>query len=97
MHEVFRLRLIVNEMELSLLSTLFVARAETQLSRNVIFSLKFRYRPPNDFLVSSLQIHFNQFLVSSLQIHFNHSCMKYVLNELHEMKEEDLSFPNMCH
>ena len=24
-------------------------RAETQLSRNVMFSLKFRYRPPNDF------------------------------------------------
>ena len=57
-------------------------RAGTQLSRIVVFSLKFRYRSSNDFLVSSLQIH------------FNHSCVKY---ELHEMKEEDLSFPNMCH
>ena len=58
---------------------------EPQLSRNVIFSLKFRYRPPNDFLVSSLQIH------------FNHSCVKYASYELHQMEEEDLSFPNMCH
>ena len=33
--------------------------AETELSRNVIFSLKFRYRPPNDILVSSRQIVFN--------------------------------------
>ena len=61
-------------------------RAETQLSRNVIFSLKFRYRPPNDFLVSSLQIHL-----------INHSCVKYASYELHQMKEEDLSFTNMCH
>ena len=38
---------------------------ETELSRNVIFSLRFRYRPPNDILVPSLQ---NA---------FNHSCMKY--------------------
>ena len=48
-------------------------RAETELSRNVIFSLKFRYRPPNDFLVPSLQID------------FNHSCMKYASYELHQM------------
>ena len=76
--------LIVNETELSLLSTLYVAtavsqwkrtrliklckckqnfaisstfllievsyeRAEIELSRNVIFLLEFRYRPPNDF------------------------------------------------
>ena len=60
-------------------------RAKTQLSRNVIFSLKFRYGPPNEFFVSSLQIH------------LNHSCVKYALYELHQMKEEDLSFPNMCH
>ena len=32
-HEVFRLRLFVNEMELSLLSTLFVATAGTQRKR----------------------------------------------------------------
>ena len=125
MHQVFRLLclwLIVNETELSLLSTLFVAtagsrwkrtrliklwkckhyfkqtelcyswliflievsyeRAEIELSRNVIFSLKFRYRPPNDFSVSSLQIV------------FNHSCVKYASYELHQMKEEDLSFTN---
>ena len=47
--------------------------------------LKFRYRPPNDFLVSSLQIA------------LNHSCVKYASSELHQMKDEDLSFPNMCH
>ena len=34
------------------------------------------------------------FLVSSLQIVFNHPCVKF---ELHQMKEEDLSFTNMCH
>ena len=60
-------------------------RAETELFRYMIFSLKFRYRPPNDFLVSSLHIH------------FNHSCMKYASYDLHQMKEENLSFPNMCH
>ena len=60
-------------------------RTETQLSGNVFFSLKFRYHPPNDFFVSSLQIH------------FSHSCVKYALYELHQMKEEDLSFTNMCH
>ena len=59
-------------------------RAETQLSRNVIFSLKFRYRPPNDFWVSSLQIH------------LNHSCMEYASYGLHQMKEEDLCLTNMC-
>ena len=59
-------------------------RAEMELSRNVIFSLKFRYRPPNDFLVSSLEIA------------FNHSCVKYASYEL-QTKEDDLSFPNMCH
>ena len=63
-----------------LLTEVSYERAETQLSRNMIFSLKFRYRPPNDFLVSSLQIH------------SNHSCVKYALYELHQMKEEDLSF-----
>ena len=60
-------------------------RAETQLPRNEIYSLKFRYLPPNDFLVSSLQID------------VNHSCVKCASYELHQMKEEDLSFPNMCH
>ena len=47
-------------------------------------SLKFRYRPPNDFLVSSLQIC------------FDHSCVKYASYELHQMTKEDLSFTNMC-
>ena len=56
-----------------------------ELSRNVIFSLKFRYRLPNDFLVSSLQIV------------FDHSCVKYASYGLLQMKEEDLSFTNMCH
>ena len=51
---------------------------------NVISSLKSRYRLPNDLLVSSFQID------------FNHSCVKYTLYELHQMKE-DLSFTNMCH
>ena len=37
----------------------------------------------------------NDFLVSSLQINFNHSCVKYASFELHQMKEEDLSFTNM--
>ena len=60
-------------------------RAEHELSRNVIFSLKFRYCPPHDFLVPSLQIV------------CNHSCMKYASYELHQMNEEDLSFTNMCH
>ena len=55
-------------------------RAEIELSRNAIFPLKFRYRPPYDFLVSSLQIA------------FNHSCVKYASYELNNMKEEDLSF-----
>ena len=106
--------LIVNETELSLLSTLFVAssgsqwkrirliklwkykhyfkqtelcysllifltevsyeRAENELSRNVIFSLKFRYRPPSDILVSSLQIV------------RNHSSVKYSSYELGYIK-----------
>ena len=48
-----------------------------------IFSLKFRYRLKNDFLVSSLQIV------------LNHSCVKYVSYELHQMKGEDLSFNNI--
>ena len=52
---------------------------------NVIFSFKFRYRPPNDFDVSSLQTV------------CNHSCVTYASYELHQMKEEDLSFTNMCH
>ena len=60
-------------------------RAETELSRNLNFSSKFRYRPPNDFLVSFLQIA------------FNHSCAKYASYELHQIQEEDLSFTNMCH
>ena len=47
--------------------------------------MKFWYRPPNDFLVSSLQIH------------FDHSFVKYAWYEMRQMKEEDLSFPNMCH
>ena len=34
-------------------------RAENELSRNVIFSLEFRYRPPNDFWVPFLQIDSN--------------------------------------
>ena len=59
---------------------------ENELSRNVIFSLKFIYRPPNDFLVPSSSNWF-----------FNHSCVKYASYELHQMKEEDLSFTNMCH
>ena len=46
-------------------------RAETQLSKNVIFSLKYRYRPPSDFWVSSLQIHL----------------ITHAYNELHQMKE----------
>ena len=118
--------LIVNETEISLLSTLFVAtvgsqwkrtrliklwkfkhylkqtelcyswlifpievsyeRAEIELYRNVILTLKFRYCPPNDLFVSSLQID------------FNHSCVKYKSKyELHQMKGEDPSFANMCH
>ena len=60
-------------------------RAENELFRNVIFSLKFRFRPPNDFLVSSLQIA------------FNHSCVNFTSYELHQMKEEDIGFKNMCH
>ena len=35
--------------------------------------------------------------VPSLQIVFNHSCVKHASYELHQMKEEDLSFTNMCH
>ena len=37
-----------------------------------------------------------RYLVTSLQIVFNHSCVKYALYELHEMKEEGLSFTNVC-
>ena len=51
--------------------------------RGVVLSLKFRYRPPNDFLVPSLQID------------FYHSCMKNASCELHQMKKEDLSFTNL--
>ena len=29
--------------------------------------------------------------------YFNHSCVKYASYELHQMKEKDLSFTNMCH
>ena len=50
-------------------------RGETQLSRNVILSLKFRYRPPNDILVSSLQID------------FNYLCVKYASLWVASMKE----------
>ena len=111
--------LIVNEMELSLLSNLLLATAgsqwkrirliklwntsttlnklnfvipisyfltevsyesaETQLYRNVIFSLEFRYRPPN------------YFLVSSLQIAFNHSCVKYIWVSSNERRGSKLS------
>ena len=46
----------------------------------VIFSLKFRYRPPNDFLVPFLQID------------FNYSCVKYASYELHQMKKEGLIY-----
>ena len=60
-------------------------RAENEPSRNVIFSLTFKYRTPNDFLVPSFQIA------------LNHSCVKYASYELHQMKEEDLSFTNVCH
>ena len=60
-------------------------KAENELLRNVIFSLKFRYRPKNNFLVSSLQID------------FIHSCLKCASYELHQMEEEDLSLTNMCH
>ena len=63
----------------------YMKGAETELSRNVIFSLKFRYRPPNDFLIPSLQID------------FSHSCVKYASYELHKIKEEDLRFTNMCY
>ena len=31
------------------------------------------------------------------KIAFNHSWVKYASYELHQMKEEDPSFPNMCH
>ena len=54
-------------------------RAEIELFRNVIFSLKFRYRPPN------------YFSVSSLQIAFNHSCVKYASYELHQNNERGVS------
>ena len=60
-------------------------RAENELFRNVNFLLKFRYRPSNDFLVPFIQIVLNQ------------SCVKYASYELHQMKEEYLSFTNMCH
>ena len=55
-------------------------RAENEFYRNVIFSLKFRSRPPNDFLVPFLQID------------SNHSCVKYASCDLHPMKEGDLCF-----
>ena len=60
-------------------------KAETELSRNLNFSMKFRYRLPNDFLVSFLQIA------------FNHSCVIYASYEFHQMKEEAPSFTNMYH
>ena len=47
----------VPEKTISWLRCHIYERAKPQLSRNVIFYLKFRYRTPNDFLVSSLQIH----------------------------------------
>ena len=56
-------------------------RAENELSRNVIFFLKFRYRS------------LNKFLVALLHIVFIHSCVKHVsYYEWHQMKE-DPSFP----
>ena len=45
----------------------------------LIFSLKLRYRAPNDFWVPSLRID------------FNHLCVKYASYELHQMKEEPRS------
>ena len=60
-------------------------RAENELSINVIFFLKFRYRSPN------------KFLVALLHIVFIHSCVKNVSCEWYQMKEEDPSFPNMYH
>ena len=56
---------------------------ENDISGNVILSLRFRYRLPNDFLVPFLQIV------------FNHLCVKYVSYELYQMNKEGLSFTNM--
>ena len=60
-------------------------RAGNVLFRNVIISLKFSYRCANDFLVALLQIV------------FVHSCVKYVSYEWYQMKDEELSFSDMCH
>ena len=58
-NEIMEMQALLNKQNFVIPSSFFLTRvsyerAETQLSRNVIFSLKFRYRPPNDLLVSSL-------------------------------------------
>ena len=60
-------------------------RSGNELFRNFIISLKWKYCCANNFLVALLHIV------------FIHSCVNYVSYERYQMKDVELSFPNMCH